>query len=243
MAIVSTPDHVAVAVPDIDASLARWCDATGGVLQWRFDNPGVFRGAVVQYVGGAMLELLMPSDAPRVRSTGGPSDFLTTFLERFGAAVHHVTLKVPDLLAAVAEAADHGLDAVDVDTSDPHWQEAFLRPSQIGGIIVQLASTDRDTAQEAAAEGSTMQQLPDVGPSLLGPRVGVTDLDRAAAVWTALGGTVTADGTTTSVAWPGEPLTVELVRADRAGPVGLRFSGTTPRPPDATLGAAVLATP
>ena len=145
MPIPSVPDHVAVAVPSIDDSLSRWRDALGGVVQWRFHNPAVFRGATLQFAGGAMLELLEPSEGDdRVRPTGGPDGFLTSFLDRFGAQVHHVTLKVPDLHEAIAEVRRHGLDAVDVDDTDPGWREAFLRPSQVGGMIVQIASTDRD---------------------------------------------------------------------------------------------------
>lgn len=244
MPLTATPDHVAVAVPSIDDSLARWRDALGGTVQWRFHNPAVFRGAAVQFAGGAFLELLEPSDAPeRVSSLGGPPDFLSAFLDRFGARIHHVTLKVPDLHEAIAEVGRHGLDAVDVDDGDPSWQEAFLRPSQVGGMIVQLAATDRDVAAEAADNGAVLSPVPDSGGRLLGPRLGAPDLDAAASVWATLGGTVERSDQRITVGWGDAPLTVEIVEAGRAGPIGLRFAGTSPRPPDDVLGAAVLAAP
>lgn len=243
MPLTAVPDHVAVAVPDIDASLVRWRDDLGGVVQWRFHNRAVFRGAALEFGNGAYLELLAPSETDeRGRSTGGPTGFMEDFLVRYGAGVHHMTLKVPDLHEAIAIAADGGLDAVDVDDSDPHWQEAFLRPSQVGSMIVQLAASDRDAQAEAEAEGSDLQATPSGAARLLGPRLGTPDLDAAAAVWTTLGATVTEESDHAVVRWEGQPLTVELVPAEQAGPIGLRFEAASPRPPDATLGAAVLAT-
>lgn len=242
--IRSVPDHVAVAVPDIDASLARWRDALGGVEQWRFHNPTLFRGAAVQFDGGAYLELLMPSDAAeRVRSIGGPSGFLERFIERHGPTVHHVTLKVPDLHEAVATLGDEGLEAVDVDDSNAHWQEAFLRPSQVGGLVVQVAATDRSATDEAAAEGYEHAGPPASGARLLGPQLRHDDLDRARAVWTTLGGTVTEHEDGLLVSWPDQPLTVAIAPGSPSGPLGLRFTGTSPRPSDDALGAAVLARP
>ena len=243
MPITSVPDHVAVAVRDIDVALQRWRDDLGGRVQWRFHNPAVFGGAAVQFRGGAFLELLQPSDSDeRVLTTGGPADFMRRYLDRHGPGVHHVTLKVPDLHEALATIAEAGLDAVDVDDSDPHWREAFLRPSQVGGLIVQLAATDWTTEEQAVAEGSELQPVPDEGAVLLGPRLGSDDLDAAAATWTTLGGTVAREGDALRVRWEGSPLTIEIVPAATSGPIGLRFGGTAPRPPDERLGAAVLAT-
>jgi len=238
----SRPDHVAIAVPSLDDALERWEGTLGGKVQWRFHTPTVFRGAAVQFRGGAFLELLMPSDASeRTREAGGPSGFVETFLDRFGSRVHHVTLKVPDLPAALATLEEAGLDAVDVSLDDPNWREAFLRPSQVGGLIVQVASSFNSNEDWAAMKGHELLEPPDDGARLLGPLLHHDDLDRAEEVWTLLGGTVAHDDGGLQVSWPDDPLTIVIRRGARPEAAGLRFTGTAPRPGDPVLGPPVLA--
>lgn len=244
MPIASRPDHVAIAVPSVDDALARWQDAMGGVVQWRFHTPTVFRGAAVQYANGAFLELLMPSEATeRTREAGGPSGFVDAFLDRFGPRVHHVTLKVPDLPAALATLEDAGLDAVDVNLDDPAWQEAFLRPSQVGGLIVQVASSDRSNEDWAASNGHELPGPPDDGPRLLGPQLVHDDLDRAATVWSTLGADVEHHDDELLVRWADQPLTIAVAHGERPEAIGLRVAGTAPRPADPVLGPPVLGRP
>ena len=244
MPLSSRPDHVAIAVPSVDDALARWQDTLGGNVQWRFHTPTVFRGAAVQFRNGAFLELLMPSEAEqRTRDAGGPSGFVNGFLEKFGASVHHVTLKVPDFEEALATLAEEGFDTVDANGEDPHWQEAFLRPSQVGGLVVQVAASDWSNEDWARENGTPMPQVPDAGARLLGPQLVHDDLDRAREVWTALGGTVTTEDDGLCVAWENQPLTVAIRQGDDRRAVGLRFTDTVPRPGDPTLGPPVLAGP
>lgn len=242
MSIASTPDHVAVAVPDIPTSLQRWRDVLGGLVLWDFHNPTVFRGATLGFNGGGKLELLAPSEATeREMSTGGPSGFVDAFLERFGTRVHHLTLKVPDLEAALDVLQDDGVEPIDVDLSDPSWHEAFVRPGDVGGLIVQLASTPYDDAEWAEVEGSTLPDLPTEGARLLGPTLASTDLAASRRIWTLLGATVTDDGDEGfTAAWDDEALDVRVGRGDVDGAIGLRFSGTGPRPADPDLGPPVL---
>lgn len=243
MPLTTQPDHVAIAVPDIDAAMARWVDTLGGRLQWRFHTPTVFRGASVQFRNATFLEVLMPSEAEeRTRRAGGPSGFVTTFLDRFGASVHHVTLKVPDFDEALATLADEGFDTVDVNRDDPHWQEVFLRPSQVGGLVVQVACTDRTNEDWAAANDRELPPPPDDGARLLGPLLVHDDLGEAQRVWTALGGTVTPEEDGLLVTWEGDPFTVAIRPGEGRRAVGLRFTGTGPRPADPTLGPTVFAT-
>lgn len=244
MPLSSRPDHVAIAVPAVDDALARWQDTLGGRVQWRFHTPTVFRGAAVQFRNEAFLEILMPSDAEeRTREAGGPSGFVDTFLDRFGPSVHHVTLKVPDFGQALATLAEEGFDPVDVNGDDPHWQEAFLRPSQVGGLVVQVACSDMSNDDWARANGTDVPAAPTDGARLLGPQLVHDDLDRAREVWTALGGTVAAEDDGLLVTWPDEPLTVAIRPGDRPAALGLRFGDAVPRPADPALGPPVLVRP
>jgi methylmalonyl-CoA/ethylmalonyl-CoA epimerase len=231
------PDHVAAAVPDFDAADARWRDRLGGSwASWFHNRRAGFRARQLRFRGDAKLELLQPSEVD-------PSDdnFVRRVLERFGSRVHHVTLKVPDLAAAIATVTAEGLEVVDVFDTDPVWKEAFVRPSLIGGIIVQLAEAHLSDDDWAAAHGQQPEDPRDDGAVLVGPLLQHDDLDRARAVWTTLGATVTVEGPDRLVAsWDGAPLSVTVRRGSGARPVGLLFEGAPPLPDDPVLGPAVL---
>jgi len=232
MPIATTPDHVAVAVPSIETAGRRWHDKLGG--GWcspkHADGPD-FSTQQLWYHGGVRLELLEPTDV---------DGFAAGFLARFGARVHHVTLKVPDLPATITTIEAAGYDAVDVDTSIDVWHEAFLRPSQVGGIIVQVARSPLTTEEWAAHLGMDPEPLPTSGPRLLGPTLFHPDLDACARVWETLGGQVDKDAEVVRVAWDDGPLTVQVHAGATAAPV-LRFEDAPELPADPELGPATVA--
>ncbi|MFP4312331.1 MAG: VOC family protein [Nitriliruptoraceae bacterium] len=236
MPIDARPDHVAVAVPSIEAAAARWIDELGG--GWvapAYEAPGSgFATRQARFAGGAKLELLEPRR---------PEGFAARFLARYGARVHHVTCKVPALPPALAVLEDAGLDAVDVSTDNEHWHEAFLRPSQVGGMIVQVVWAGHDDAGWAAALGGTPQEPRADAARLLGPRLAHPDLEVAAVIWRLLGAEVAGDDAVLTVRWPDAPLDIEVVAGARPGPLGIRMAGTSSRPADAVHGAAVLTGP
>ncbi|MEX2503407.1 MAG: VOC family protein [Egicoccus sp.] len=233
MSISSVPDHVAAAVPAIDDAAARWRDELGG--GWvgpRF--PGEHAGFAtrqLRFAGGAKLELLEPTTA---------DGFAARFLDRFGARIHHVTLKVPALLPAIETLRDHGFDVVDVFAEGDVWHEGFLRPSQVGGLIVQIAWTGRSDDEWATLAGIEPEPPATDGPRLLGPTLAHPDPVAVADVWRQLGAEVEGDADGLRVAWPDAPLDVEVVPGPQSRPLGLRFTGTAAHPGDARVGPATL---
>jgi catechol 2,3-dioxygenase-like lactoylglutathione lyase family enzyme len=229
-------DHVAVAVPDLDVAAKRWAGELGGGHVAHGDN-GVFTTRQLRFAGGGKLELIAPSP----RSPGG--GFVGAFLDRFGPRIHHVTLKVPDLHEAIAVVRDGGYDVVDVQDTDDHWREGFLRPSQVGGLIVQVAWSARTDEEWARDVGHVpVPPAPDAA-DLHGPLLRHPDLDAARRLWTLLGARVRDVAEGLRCTWPGSPLDVVIAGGEPAGPVALRMAGTGPLPPDADLGAAVLPRP
>jgi catechol 2,3-dioxygenase-like lactoylglutathione lyase family enzyme len=225
-------DHVAVAVPDWDAADARWRGQLGG--QWvSWGDNAAFRARQYRFAGGGKLEL--------VTVPAGGGGFVQRFLERHGAGVHHVTLKVPDFDEALARLGDAGLEVVDVGRYGDVWLEAFLRPTQVGGIVVQVAWSGQTDAQWAAHVGHVEPPLPADAATLLGPQLRHPDLDVAAALWALLGADVAPLAEGLVCRWPDSPLEVTIEQGGPAGPVGVRMAGTDPLPADATYGAAVLA--
>jgi methylmalonyl-CoA/ethylmalonyl-CoA epimerase len=124
-------DHVAVAVHSVKAALPLFRDALGGEYLMGSDMDG-WRWVQFRYPGGGKVELLEPL---------GDHGFLARFLEGHGEGLHHVTFKTDDIEAAIAHVESTGYELVDADLSDPHWKEAFLRPSQAHGTLIQIAQS------------------------------------------------------------------------------------------------------
>lgn len=228
-------DHVAVAVPDTALAQRRWLHELGGgrlggVRTEAFDTDQL------RFPNGGKLELIAPAPG------AGEDNFLHRFLARFGARMHHLTLIVPDLHEAVATVEAAGLDVVDVADQDPVWQEFFLRPGQVGGIVVQVAATSR-TEEEWLADFTGPDDGPEKpapwAPGLLGPRLQHPDLAAARRTWTLLGATVSGGEEELVCTWPGSPLAVAVSPGEPAGPLALRMTNGAALPADASFGSAV----
>lgn len=214
----ATLDHVAVAVPDPEAAERHWRDERGGrTVAWG-DN-GVFRSHQLRFAGGGKLELLSPSPAD-------PSgdNFVRRFLHRFGSTVHHVTLKVPDLPAALGTLERAGLDVIDVRLDGEHWREGFLRPKQVGGIVIQVDWSDRGDAEWAARIGHVPEPPPANAATLLGPSLRHPDIAAAAKLWRLLGADVAKEDSDLLCRWPLSPLTIAITEGEPAGPTGLQMT-------------------
>jgi methylmalonyl-CoA/ethylmalonyl-CoA epimerase len=143
-------DHVAVAVNSIKPALSLYRDALGGRYLMGGDEGGSWRWLQVSYPGGGKVELLEPIG----------DGFLSRFLERHGEGLHHVTFKTDDIHAAIAQVEARGFELVDVNVDDPHWKEAFVRPSKAHGTLVQIAqSSAPDEAVKERLQPSNLDDL------------------------------------------------------------------------------------
>lgn len=216
-------DHVAIAVADIAAALRWWQDlGATPVAGWTGAD---FTTEQVRLSNAGKVELI---------SRKGDQGFIGPFLDRYGSGrIHHVTLTVPGPLTdAVQHLRQAGLDVVDVDTDDPEWHEGFLRPSQAGGLIVQVAWARDDDESVSMSQGRGPLVPPDPSaPPLRRVVLGHPDLTRAAALWRVLGADVDELGGTLVVRWEGSPIQLEVHAAEVAGPIGLVLDG---RAADAT---------
>ncbi len=131
-------DHVAVAVHSVRAALPLFRDALGGEYLMGADQDS-WRWVQVRFPGGGKVELLEPLG----------DGFVDRFLEQRGEGLHHITFKTGDIRQAIAHVESLGYELVDVNLDDPHWKEAFLRPSKAHGTLIQLAQSD--ASDEVAA--------------------------------------------------------------------------------------------
>jgi methylmalonyl-CoA/ethylmalonyl-CoA epimerase len=132
-------DHVAIAVHSIEPALKLFRDTFGA--KYLFDGPidagdgrGSWRWYQMTLPGGGTIELLEPI-------TDG---FLTKFLDKRGEGMHHITLKTKDIRAAIDRIQSNGYELVDVNLDNEDWKEAYLRPKQSHGTLIQIAQSKWD---------------------------------------------------------------------------------------------------
>ena len=125
-------DHVAVAVRDPAPAARLFRDVLGASFLMGADSPDqAFRFVQYRFPGGGKVELLEPLG----------EGFLLSFLDKRGEGLHHVTFKTDDIRAAIDHLRTQGYELVDVNIENPHWKEAFLRPSKSHGTLIQIAQS------------------------------------------------------------------------------------------------------
>lgn len=127
----ATLDHIGIAVEGLEQALAFYRDALGLEVSLPHDVPSERVRAVFIPVGESALELLEATsqDSPIAR-----------FVERRGPGLHHITLRVADLDAALTQLRARGVRVLD-ETPRPgaHGSRvAFIHPSSAGGVLVEL---------------------------------------------------------------------------------------------------------
>ncbi|WP_135535990.1 VOC family protein [Halostella pelagica] len=122
-------DHVGIAVESIEDGerllFALGCEK----IHEEESDDGRFTWATYVLGGASRLELVAPKP--------GTESFLTAFLEEKGPGLHHITLEVADIDAAVRGLEAQGHQIVDRAAFD-HWAEAFISPSNPTGALIQL---------------------------------------------------------------------------------------------------------
>lgn len=129
--MLSTIDHVGVAVEDIDAALALYRDSLKMPLVHRetVDAQGV--EAALLDVGDGHVELLQPL---------GPDTVVGKFLARRGPGLHHVAYRVDDVERTLGELAEAGIRLIDerARTGIRGSLVAFVHPGSTGGVLTEL---------------------------------------------------------------------------------------------------------
>src|SRR4030081_2303908 len=102
--MLSTIDHVGVAVEDIDSALRAYRDSLGMPLVHRETVAAQGVDAALLDVGDGHVELLQPL---------GPETAVGKFLARHGPGLHHVAYRVGDIDAVLSALAGAGLRLID----------------------------------------------------------------------------------------------------------------------------------
>ena len=134
------PDGLPIEVLKLDhVAMATW-DARGPArLLTEILGATFIDGGEEQNAGFRWLQFQLPGGKIEVLEPLHRAGFLYRFLTRRGEGLHHVTLYVSDLGAAVPVLSSAGYTPVDVNLAHAEWKEAFLHPRDTPGVLIQLA--------------------------------------------------------------------------------------------------------
>ncbi len=129
--MLTSIDHVGVAVPSIDAALALYRDSLGMPLVHRETVTGQGVDAALLEVGEGHIELLEPL---------GPDTAVGKFLSRRGAGLHHVAYRVASVQETLDACAAAGLQLIDQAprAGIRGSRVAFLHPASTGGVLTEI---------------------------------------------------------------------------------------------------------
>jgi methylmalonyl-CoA/ethylmalonyl-CoA epimerase len=126
-----TLDHIGIAVAHLDDALKFYRDALGMEIHAPEDVASQRVRAYFVPAGGAALELLeaTAADSPIAKYVG-----------KRGPGLHHITLRVDDIAAALAQLKARGVKLIDeAPRPGAHGSlVAFIHPSSAHGVLVEL---------------------------------------------------------------------------------------------------------
>jgi methylmalonyl-CoA/ethylmalonyl-CoA epimerase len=127
----ATIDHVGIAVGNLQESLRFFRDALGLELDAPEDVPSQRVRAHFLQAGEAAVELVEPTadDSP-----------IAKYIAKRGPGIHHLALRVDDIVAALVELKAKGVRLID-ERPRPGAHDslvAFIHPASTHGVLIEL---------------------------------------------------------------------------------------------------------
>src|SRR5262245_20456604 len=132
----ATLDHIGIAVANLEEALRFYRDALGLAIEAPEEVPSQHVRAYFIPAGESALELLEATDAESP---------IAKYVARRGPGLHHITLRVDDIAAALARLKGRGVRLID-DAPRPGAHGslvAFIHPSSAHGVLVELKQGGR----------------------------------------------------------------------------------------------------
>jgi methylmalonyl-CoA/ethylmalonyl-CoA epimerase len=130
-------EHVAIAVLDLDAAIARFRDGLGLPLLEIEDVPSQSTRVAKLALGAVTIELVSPTtpDCPLAKS-----------IQKRGEGLHHLAFRVKGLGAELRALEARGVDLVDREPKpgSSGTKIAFVHPRSLGGVLVELVEPPAD---------------------------------------------------------------------------------------------------
>ncbi len=125
-------DHIAIAVTDMDAAIARFVDDLGIELAGREDVPSESTSTAFLPIDGTKIELIHPMNGE------GP---VAAYLEKRGGGMHHLCFETDDIEGDMAMLKAKGYRFLsEAPKPGAHGTRvAFIHPKSTGGVLIELA--------------------------------------------------------------------------------------------------------
>ena len=132
----ATLDHIGIAVANAEEALRFYRDALGLEIEAPEEVPSQHVRAHFIATGDTALELLEATNAESP---------IAKYLARRGPGLHHITLRVDDIAAALASLKSRGVRLIDeAPRPGAHGSlVAFIHPSSAHGVLVELKQGGR----------------------------------------------------------------------------------------------------
>jgi methylmalonyl-CoA/ethylmalonyl-CoA epimerase len=136
-----TLNHIAIAVPDLDAALTFYRDALGISVKAVEDVPQ--EGVKVAFLPlGAESETFGDAHPPQIELVQPTREGtgIAKWLNKHGAGMHHLCVQVPDIQAAMQQAQAHGAELINQTPArrDNGVLYAFIHPKSSFGVLIEL---------------------------------------------------------------------------------------------------------
>jgi methylmalonyl-CoA epimerase len=123
-------DHLGIAVRSLDEALKFYEAQLGLHVSMRETVAQEIVNVAMLPVGEPRIELLEPTEADSV---------IAKFIDKRGEGLHHVALKVPDLLGAVERLRDAGARILNEPRAGAGGHlYVFVHPASTGGVLLEL---------------------------------------------------------------------------------------------------------
>ena len=144
-------DHIALAVPDLDAAVQAMTTLLGATLLWRHPpkERAINDGAVLD-LGGMLIVLEHPL---------GERGVFAEFLRRRGMGIHHIGVSVTNLDEAMQDAEAAEVRLLNPSLDNPVRREVLVHPKSGLGILWQMVEwneqirPDRERRRAALRNG------------------------------------------------------------------------------------------
>jgi methylmalonyl-CoA epimerase len=127
-------DHLGIAVRSLDQALRFYRDQLGLDVAIRETVAQEKVNVAMLPVGEPRIELLEATE---------PDSVIGKFLDKRGEGLHHVALKVPDLIASVEKLRASGARLLNEPRAGAGGHlYVFVHPSSTGGVLIELIQAD-----------------------------------------------------------------------------------------------------
>jgi methylmalonyl-CoA/ethylmalonyl-CoA epimerase len=128
---ITSINHVAVVVEDMEKALSFWRDALGIELHELRDVPAEKSQVAFLPLSGSEVELVQPTT---------DDSGIAKYLAKRGPGMHHICLEVDDIDAMLAQLKAKSVRLINEEprTASDGKKYAFIHPESTGGVLVEL---------------------------------------------------------------------------------------------------------